>query len=77
MTDLYEETRQRLTVWEQRLQRALYRSSRAAQARIQRQLAELWTRKQTLTQLSREQVRTLHEHLSRDPDEWLASPTPA
>lgn len=77
MSDLYEPIRQRLIHWEQRLQQARYHSSSTTQARIQRQLGELWTRKQSLERLSREQLRTLYDHLGRDPEEWLRTPTSA
>lgn len=74
MNGLMEATRQRLEHWETRLQRALTRSSPAAQARIQRELMELWDRKHALPELSEEQLRTLHTHLQREPSEWLKTP---
>jgi len=77
MNGLMEKTRERLELWETRLQRALFRSSAASQARIQRELMELWDRKQSLSQLDATQLRTLHDHLARDPNEWLRQPVAA
>lgn len=72
MADLKEETRNRLAEWKEQLEAAITETEATAEReRIQRELMELDTRRQQLDALNPEQLKTLHEHLQRDPREWV------
>ncbi len=73
MPDLKEMTKERLTHWQRRLAIALTNTHiESERQRIQRQLAELSNARDDLDRLSADQLDRLHQHLERDPDEWIA-----
>ena len=72
MADLMQETKERLDEWERQLRAAIERTQiEDERARIQRELMELTTRRDQLDQLTEQQLRTLRDHLQRDPREWV------
>lgn len=72
MTGLKENTQARLAEWEHRLADALSRTHvESERRRFQRELSELRTVRGELDRLSDDQLRTLNERLSRDPNDWI------
>lgn len=72
MANLMQETRKRLDEWEKQLRAAIERTQlEGERERIQRELMELTTRREQLGQLTEQQLRTLRDHLQRDPREWV------
>lgn len=72
MADLIQETRERLDEWERQLRTAIERTQiEGERERIQRELMELTTRREQLGELTEQQLRTLRDHLQRDPREWV------
>lgn len=67
-----EKTTERLLEWERRLGQALSRTHiESERRRFQRELSELRTAREQIARLSDDQLRTLHERLVRDPNEWI------
>lgn len=72
MADLMQETKERLDEWERQLRSAIEQTQiEGERERIQRELMELTTRREQLGELSEQQLRTLRDHLQRDPRAWV------
>lgn len=72
MANLRQQTRERLDAWEKQLLRAIEQTQvEGERQRIQAELMELSTRRNRLDELTEEQLRTLHDHLQRDPKRWV------
>jgi hypothetical protein len=77
MGDLKRETKERLDEWERQLRLAIQETqAEPERERIQRELMELSTRREQLDQLDANQLKTLHDHLSRDPRQWVRHRSP-
>lgn len=69
---LKQNTIARLAEWERRLAEALSRTHiDSERRRFQRELSELRTVRGELDRLNADQLRTLHERLARDPNDWI------
>lgn len=77
MTDLMQETKERLDEWERQLRLAVGETqAEQERQRIQRQLMEISTRRDQLEQLDPQQLATLHKNLAKDPRGWIRHQQP-
>ena len=73
MKNLEQATRDRLEHWEHTLRDALEQTQvEDEKQRFERELAELGQARADLTTMDRGQMRSLHDHLARDPAQWVA-----
>jgi hypothetical protein len=73
MADIKNAVIERLDSWERSIHQALDRTYVwSERRRFQTELSQLMTLRGQLGRLAPEELRTVHENLSRDPETWIA-----